>query len=276
MIAAAPGLSQRGVKSAAVNPSPDAFWKALSSPWRRRILDELKATAKTTGELADTLPELSRFAVMQHLDVLEAAGVVISERRGRHRYNHINAATLRSFYERWVDRYADAFAGELTAVKRHVEEESMATAANESVRILRLENEMRFAAPPARVFKALTDPDEFLKWFPYTYGENRVKRMVFEPRVGGAQYEDWGEGMGYLYGHVTEWDPPHRYAVRSRLHAGTLMDTQMTIEPSTEGAVVRSSRVVVGPITDEQEQGIRYHGDLAKFEDAIRRVVEGD
>src|SRR5690606_17925038 len=130
----------------------DAFWKALSSPWRRRILDELKSTPRTTGELADAFPELSRFAVMQHLDVLVAAGVVISERRGRHRYNHINAATLRSFYERWVDRYADAFAGELTALKRHVEEGSMSAAANESVRVLRLENEMRFAAPPARVF----------------------------------------------------------------------------------------------------------------------------
>src|SRR5690606_9524631 len=133
-----------------------------------------------------------------------------------------------------------------------------------------------FAALLGRVFKPRDDPAEFIHCCPSTYGENRVKRMVFEPRVGGAQYEDWGDGTGYHYGHVTEWDPPHRYAVRSRLHPGTLMDTQMTIEPTTDGAVVRSSRVVVGPITDEQEQGIRYHGDLAKFEDAIRRVVEGD
>jgi len=278
MTIAAAGLADEGATSPSVRTDPsssDAFWKALSSPWRRRILDELKSTPKTTGELADTLPELSRFAVMQHLDVLEAAGVVISERRGRHRYNHINAATLRSFYERWVDRYADAFAGELTALKSHLEEESMATAANESVRILRLENELRFAAPPARVYRVLTDPDEILKWFPFTYGENRVKRMVFEPRVGGVQYEDWGDGAGYFYGHVTEWDPPHRYCVRSRLHAGTVMDTTMTVEPTTEGSIVRSSRVIVGPITDEQERGIRTHGDLARFEDAIRQLVEG-
>jgi len=284
MSAAALGLSDRDDTIAptpragpvAEHGAPDAFWKALASPWRRRILDELKAAPKTTGELADAFPELSRFAVMQHLDVLTSAGVVISERRGRHRYNHINAARLRSFYERWVDRYADAFAGELTALKRHMEEESMASAANESVRILRLENEMRLAASPARVFQVLTDPDEFLKWFPYTYGENRVKRVVFEPRVGGAQYEDWGDGAGHFYGHVTDWDPPHRYSVRSRLHPGTLMDTAMTVEPTTDGSLVRSSRIIVGPITDEQEQGIRYHGDLAKFEDAIRRVVEGD
>ena len=146
----------------------------------------------------------------------------------------------------------------------------------ESVRILRLENELRFDATPERVFAALTEPDQIIRWFPHTYGEGRVKRVVFEPRVGGAQYEDWGEGRGYLYGHVTEWDPPHRYAVRSRLHAGTVMDTSASIEASGSGSTLRSSRVIVGPIDDEQEQGIRAYGDLVRFEEAIREVVEGE
>lgn len=262
-------VDSRGVDSA------DAFWRALASPWRRRLLDELAAGPKTTGELADALPELSRFAVMQHLGVLTGANVVIAERRGRHRYNHINAVVLRGFYERWVNRFADVAALELTSLKRHLEEEPMDKLSTESVRILRLENELRFAAPPERVFSALTDPDEVLKWFPHTYGEGRVKRVVLEPRVGGAQYEDWGDGAGYFYGHVTEWDPPRRYAVRSRLHAGTLMDTLAAIEQVEGGAVLRSSRVIVGPITDEQERGIRTHGDLSLFEGAIRKVVEG-
>lgn len=259
----------------------DAFWKALASPWRRRILDALRAGPLTTGDLSDLLPELSRFAVMQHLDVLTDAGIVVVERRGRHRLNHINAAALRGFYERWVGQYADAAASEMTALKRHLEEEHMA---NESVRILRIENEMRFAAPPERVFAALTEPEQVLKWFPYTYGEKRVQRLVLEPRVGGAQYEDWGDGRGYYYGQVTEWDPPRRYAVRSRLHAGTVMDTVSTIEAvggandagRGSASVLRTSRVIVGPIDDEQEKGIRFHGDLARFEDAIRKVVEGE
>jgi len=250
----------------------DAFWKALASPWRRRILDALRGEPLTTGDLSDLLPELSRFAVMQHLGVLADAGIVVVERRGRHRFNHINAAALRGFYERWIGRYADAAASEMTALKRHLEEEHMA---NESVRILRIENEMRFAAPPERVFAALTEPEQVLKWFPYTYGEARTQRLVLEPRVGGAQYEDWGDGRGHYYGQVTEWDPPRRYGVRSRLHAGTVMDTLATIEADGAGSVLRSSRVIVGPIDDEQEKGIRFHGDLARFEDAIRKVVEG-
>lgn len=146
----------------------------------------------------------------------------------------------------------------------------------ETPRVLRMESELRFGAPPERVFRALTDAEEIVKWFPYTYGENRVKRMVLEPWVGGQQYEDWGDGRGFHYGYVTEWDPPFRYAVRSRLHAGTVMDTLAVIEPTDTGARLRSSRVIVGPISDEQERGIRFHGDLARFEDAIRRVVEAD
>jgi DNA-binding transcriptional ArsR family regulator/uncharacterized protein YndB with AHSA1/START domain len=256
----------------------DAFWRALANPWRRRILDLLRGGPRTTGDLAERLPEVSRYAVMQHLSVLTDAGLVVVERRGRHRFNHVNAAVLRRSYDRWVDRYADGLAGELVALGRHLEEEGSMSeeAVREVPRILRLESELRFRAPPERVFRALTDPDEVLRWFPHTYGENRVKRLVLEPRVGGLQYEDWGDGRGYFYGQVTEWDPPWRYAVRSRLHPGTVMDTLAVVEPTTEGALLRSSRVIVGPISDDQERGIRFHGDLARFADAIRSVVEAD
>ena len=70
------------------------------------------------------MPELSRFAVMQHLDVLTAAGVVIT-RRGRDRVNHFNPVPLREWYERWVQSLADADSARLLAVKR---ETTVATA----------------------------------------------------------------------------------------------------------------------------------------------------
>jgi DNA-binding transcriptional ArsR family regulator len=256
----------------------ETFWRALANPWRRRILDLLRDGPRTTGDLAERLAEVSRYAVMQHLSVLTDAGLVLVERRGRQRFNHVNAAALRRSYDRWVDRYADDLAGELAALGQHLEREGPMEdgRAVETPRVLRIESELRFRAPPERVFRALTDPDEVLRWFPHTYGENRVKRIVLEPRVGGQQYEDWGDGRGYHYGHVTEWDPPFRYSVRSRLHPGTVMDTLAVLEPTDDGTRLRSSRVIVGPISDDQERGIRFHGDLARFEDAIRRVVEAD
>jgi DNA-binding transcriptional ArsR family regulator len=258
--------------------SEDAFWRALAHPLRRRILDLLKQGPRTTGDLAERMSEVSRYAVMQHLGVLEDAGLLLVQRRGRRRFNHVNAAALRRAYDRFVDRYADDLAGELVALDRHLEREGRMDEPStaETPRVVRIESELHFEAPPERLFRALTDPDDVLRWFPHTYGENRVKRIVMEPRVGGAQYEDWGDGRGHFYGHVTEWDPPYRYAVRSRLHPGTVMDTLAVIEPTETGARVRTSRVIVGPIDDEQERGIRTHGDFARFEDAIRAVVEGD
>ena len=254
----------------------ESFWRALANPWRRRILDLLRNGPRTTGELDERLTQISRYAVMQHLAVLTDAGLVLVERRGRQRFNHVNGTALRRSYDRWVDRYGDGLADEVVALGKHLEKEASMSEeqAAETPRVLRLESELRFKASPERVFRALTDPDEILRWFPFTYGENRVKRVVFEHRVGGLQYEDWGDGRGYLYGQVTEWDPPWRYSVRSRLHPGTVMDTLAVVEPATDGASLRSSRVIVGPISAEQERGIRHHGDLERFADAIRSVVE--
>ena len=79
----------------------EAFWRALANPWRRRILDLLRDGPWTTGELAARLPQVSRFAVMQHLAVLTDAGLVVVERRGRQRFNHVNAAAWRPAGERW-------------------------------------------------------------------------------------------------------------------------------------------------------------------------------
>src|ERR1700677_4280446 len=99
---------------------PD-LWRALASPWRRRLLDLLRAGPATTGDLARQMPELSRFAVMQHLGVLAEAGVVIAERRGRDRFNYLNPVPLREWYERWVQPMADADSAGLLALKRTVE-----------------------------------------------------------------------------------------------------------------------------------------------------------
>jgi hypothetical protein len=149
--------------------------------------------------------------------VLTDAGLVVVERRGRQRFNHVNAAALRRSYDRWVTATPTTSRASSSRWGEHLEREgSMSEGADvETPRVLRMESELRFRAPPERVFRALTDPDEVLRWFPYTYGENRVQRLVLEPRVGGLQYEDWGDGRGYLYGQVTEWDPPWRYSVRS-------------------------------------------------------------
>src|SRR6202050_4284881 len=108
---------------------PD-LWRALASPWRRRLLDLLRQAPATTGGLVSQLPEISRFAVMQHLGVLNAAGLGIAERRGRDRVNYINPVPLREWYERWVQPLADTDSASLLALKRIAEERERGMSGN--------------------------------------------------------------------------------------------------------------------------------------------------
>jgi DNA-binding transcriptional ArsR family regulator/uncharacterized protein YndB with AHSA1/START domain len=254
-------------------------WRALGSPWRRRLLDLLRTGPRTTGELSEALPELSRYAVMQHLGVLTQADLVVVSRRGRHRYNHLNPVPLRRWYEHWVVPLADESAERLLALERHlaadeegVPMESIAEPDTDRVRTVRIESELSFRSTPERVFAALSG--DTLAWFPHSYGEDRTQRVVIEPRVGGAHYEDWGEGRGHLYGHVTEWDPPRRLGLRGRVMSGTLLDTTYDVSADGEVTSLRMSKVAVGPMSEEEASGIRGFGDIANFEDALRALVE--
>lgn len=84
----------------------DILFKALGHRARRRILDLIKDGPRTTGALCDTLTDLDRCTVMQHLSVLEKAGLVAVERRGRERWNHLDALPIHELQTRWIGPYA--------------------------------------------------------------------------------------------------------------------------------------------------------------------------
>lgn len=87
----------------------DVF-KALADPTRRRILDELtERNGQTLFEICSRLATKhglgsSRQAISQHLDVLEAAGLVETRREGRYKFHHINPDPLDQIVERWLPR----------------------------------------------------------------------------------------------------------------------------------------------------------------------------
>ena len=99
----------------------DPVWRALASPVRRRIMDLLHESPRTTGDLAHAFDELSRFAVMQHLKVLEEAELVIPKREGRRRFNHLNPVPLQRVYDRWVHRYMQPWTEALVGLKSELE-----------------------------------------------------------------------------------------------------------------------------------------------------------
>lgn len=84
----------------------DRVFKALAHPRRRAMLDELKDGPKTTGALCETFSDMDRCTVMQHLKVLEEAGLVVAERKGRERWNHLDALPIKRIHDRWISEYA--------------------------------------------------------------------------------------------------------------------------------------------------------------------------
>jgi DNA-binding transcriptional ArsR family regulator len=95
----------------------DAVWKALSDPTRRAILDLLRNGPRTTTQLVEGFPHLTRFGVMKHIDVLRDAGLISTREEGRQRLNSLNAVPIRRIYERWVSRYEEFWADQLLRLK---------------------------------------------------------------------------------------------------------------------------------------------------------------
>lgn len=88
------------------------IFKALADGTRRALLDELlERDQQTLFELCSRLAMKhdltpTRQAVSQHLDVLQEAGLVVAERRGRYKFHTINTAPLAQIAERWPTRKA--------------------------------------------------------------------------------------------------------------------------------------------------------------------------
>ncbi len=99
----------------------ERIFKALADGRRRQILDLLKERPLTTGELCTHFRNLDRCTVMQHLGVLEKAGVVIVKREGKVRWNYLNVVPILEIYERWISQYASKSVELLARMKRDIE-----------------------------------------------------------------------------------------------------------------------------------------------------------
>lgn len=78
----------------------DPVFHALADPSRRIIVERLSRGPASVSELAKPLP-MSLPGALQHIQALEASGLVRSEKTGRVRTCHIQTGVL-SAVERWI------------------------------------------------------------------------------------------------------------------------------------------------------------------------------
>jgi len=96
----------------------DAF-TVLAEPTRRRILDALRDTDRSVGELVDGLG-VSQPAVSKHLRVLREAGFVTCRTAARQRIYRLEPGPLRAV-DGWLDPYRRLWTRHLDALERHLD-----------------------------------------------------------------------------------------------------------------------------------------------------------
>ena len=102
-------------------PDDDLLFKAMADPSRRKLLDILHAhDGSTLSEMCEHL-EMSRQGVTQHLDVLEAANLVATVRRGREKLHFLNPVPLQEIYDRWLAKFEKPRLKALSDLKRRLE-----------------------------------------------------------------------------------------------------------------------------------------------------------
>jgi DNA-binding transcriptional ArsR family regulator len=99
----------------------DTLFKALADPSRRRLLDVLHAhDGRTLSELCEHL-DMTRQGVTQHIDLLEAANLVATVRRGREKLHFLNPVPLQEIYERWIVKFEKPRLKAISDLKKRLE-----------------------------------------------------------------------------------------------------------------------------------------------------------
>jgi DNA-binding transcriptional ArsR family regulator/uncharacterized protein YndB with AHSA1/START domain len=223
-----------------------AVWLALSDPTRRRILDLLRERPRITGDIASHF-QVSRIAVMRHLQVLAASGLVTSRKRGRERWHYLNPVPLQRMYERWVDMHASGWTTGLLRFGRQVA--SRAKQMNAQRPVVDVALDVEIAAPRRVVFAALTeDPGG---WWGHPYLRSETTDLILEPKLGGLVLETW-DGGGAVLATVTGWTEDRYLQLTGPFHLGLALGTAtFQLSDRGDGTNIEFSFRAIGAIESQ-------------------------
>jgi DNA-binding transcriptional ArsR family regulator len=101
----------------------DRVFKALADSNRRKLLDLLRAdNGRTLGDLCKHL-DMSRQAATKHLNLLEAANLVVTVWRGREKLHYLNPVPIHDIYERWIGKFERSRLRALYDLKEEMEKD---------------------------------------------------------------------------------------------------------------------------------------------------------
>lgn len=233
----------------------EQVFKALADYHRRVLLDSLfQEDGQSLSELCTELP-MTRYGVMKHLGVLEAAGLITTRKVGREKLHYLNPVPIQLVYDRWVSKYSQRWAQSLTQLKFILEETPMHNQSQVYTVFIK--------STPERVWQALTDG----ALTPQYYMGTRVE-STWET---GAPYRYVSpNGMVMLEGTVVEADPPRKLVTTFQPRwdqAFAIEESLVTVEITREGDLVRLTLV---------HDKLDLASDMAKgFNEGWSRILSG-
>jgi uncharacterized protein YndB with AHSA1/START domain/DNA-binding transcriptional ArsR family regulator len=175
----------------------EEVFKALADPNRRSLLDALRERdGQALSELEKRLPEMTRFGVMKHLRLLEAASLVTTRRDGRRKLHFLNPVPIQLIADRWISRYAQPWTAALVDLKSHLEAAGPMTSPKHVY-------ELYIRTSPERLWQAITDPE-----FTRRYYHDTGVASGWQP--GDAITYTWTDGTVTIDGEILEADAPRR------------------------------------------------------------------
>ncbi|MGH9123636.1 MAG: ArsR/SmtB family transcription factor [Acidimicrobiales bacterium] len=178
----------------------DNVFRALADPTRRALLDSLhERNGQTLGELCQPLA-MARQSASQHLEVLEAANLVTTLRRGREKLHYLNPVPVQEIADRWIGKFERPRLAALSSIKRRAEEHDMPDTTDKPT----FRYVTYIGATPERVWHALTDADLTAEYWGHSNISDWQPGSVWEHRRSD------GSGIADVVGTVLEADPPRR------------------------------------------------------------------
>lgn len=176
----------------------DQVFKAINDPSRRLLLDKLfENDGQSLGELCRHLPAMTRYGVMNHLRILEEAGLVTTRKSGRSKHHYLNPVPIRLLHDRWISKYAEPTVSAVTALKAHLEGGTREV--SKPVHIYKT----YIRATTEEVWEAIVDGDKTVQYF---YGT----RVESDWTVGSSMNYYDSAGNIVSRGEVLAIDPPKR------------------------------------------------------------------
>ena len=193
-------------------------FRALADPTRRLLLDRLyDMGGQSLGELQSEVDGMTRFGVMKHLRILEAAGLIVTRKVGREKLHYLNAVPVQLIHDRWVSKYTRPSVAALAGLKAALERTgSVPTPPKQVYQIF-------IRATPEQVWEALTKPEFTAQYFYGSRVETSGESGTPIRHISNDGASTWGDDI------IIESDRPRRLVHTWR----SLYDPELAAEPAS-------------------------------------------